>query len=58
MTRKLFPLGLAAKLLHIEKTPGLFCDGYFLTPDGLPLDTASLDKSLRAMVKVAARKPN
>jgi protein-disulfide isomerase len=48
---------LAAKLLHIDKTPGLFYDGYFLTPDGLPLDTASFDKSLRAMVKVAGPKP-
>ena len=43
---------LAAKLLQIEKTPGLFYDGYFMTPDGLPLDAAAFDKSLRAMLKV------
>lgn len=48
---------LAAKLLRIEKTPGLFYNGYFMTPDGLPQDIVSFDKSLRAMLNVAPAQP-
>jgi protein-disulfide isomerase len=42
---------LAGQLLGVTLTPGLFYNGYFMTPEGLPLDTAAFDKSLRAMLK-------
>jgi len=42
---------LAAKLLRVEKTPGLFYNGYFMTPDGMPFDVVTFDKSLRAMLE-------
>jgi protein-disulfide isomerase len=42
---------LAGQLLDITLTPGLFYNGYFMTPEGLPVDTVAFDKSLRAMLK-------
>jgi protein-disulfide isomerase len=42
---------IAGRLLGIARTPGLFYNGYFLTPNGIPLDLASFDKSLRAMLQ-------
>ncbi len=42
---------LAGRLLGVTRTPGLFFNGYFMTPDGMPLDIAAFDKSLRAMLK-------
>jgi len=42
---------LAGKLLGINFTPGLFYNGYFLTPDGIPQDLDAFDKSLRAMLQ-------
>lgn len=42
---------IAGRLLGITRTPGLFYNGYFMTPDGVPLDLAGFDKSLRAMLK-------
>ena len=42
---------IAGKLMGVKITPGVFIDGYFLTPAGIPSDTAGFDKSLRAMVK-------
>jgi protein-disulfide isomerase len=43
---------IAAKLMGVTRTPGLFIDGYFLTPAGIPTDAAGFDKSLRAMIKL------
>ncbi len=43
---------IAGKLMGVTITPGVFIDGYFLTPAGIPSDTAGFDKSLRAMIKV------
>ena len=42
---------LAGQLLGVVRTPGLFYNGYFMTPEGLPVNTATFDKSLRAMLK-------
>lgn len=42
---------LAGRLMGVSATPGLFFNGYFLTPDGIPLDLAGFEKSLRAMVR-------
>jgi hypothetical protein len=42
---------IAGRLLGVARTPGLFYNGYFLTPNGIPLDLASFDKSLRAMLQ-------
>jgi protein-disulfide isomerase len=42
---------LAGHLLGVQVTPGLFFNGYFLTPAGLPLDRKAFDASLRAMLK-------
>ncbi|TAL33673.1 MAG: hypothetical protein EPN97_09095 [Alphaproteobacteria bacterium] len=42
---------LAGRLLGITRTPGLFYNGYFMTPEGMPLDLAAFDKSLRTMIK-------
>lgn len=42
---------LAGRLLGVTQTPGLFYNGYFMTPNGVPLDLASFDKSLRAMLQ-------
>jgi protein-disulfide isomerase len=42
---------VAGQLLGVTVTPGLFHNGYFLTPEGLPLDHAGFDKSLRAMLQ-------
>jgi protein-disulfide isomerase len=42
---------IAGRLLGITRTPGLFYDGYFMTPNGIPRDLAAFDKSLRAMLQ-------
>ncbi len=42
---------LAGRLLGVTQTPGLFYQGYFMTPNGLPLDLASFEKSLRTMLQ-------
>jgi protein-disulfide isomerase len=42
---------IAGGLMGVRLTPGLFIDGYFLTPGGIPTDAAGFEKSLRAMVK-------
>jgi len=42
---------LAGHLLGVTKTPGLFYNGYFLTPEGLPADRKAFDASLRSMLK-------
>jgi protein-disulfide isomerase len=42
---------IAGRLLGVTRTPGLFYNGYFMTPNGLPLDLASFDKSLRAILQ-------
>jgi protein-disulfide isomerase len=42
---------LAGRLLGVTRTPGLFFNGYFMTPDGIPLDLKAFDASLRAMLK-------
>lgn len=42
---------MAGKLLGVITTPGLFYNGYFLTPGGLPSDLKAFDASLRAMLK-------
>jgi protein-disulfide isomerase len=44
---------LAARLIGVEFTPGVFFDGYFLTPKGVPLDTKAFEKSLLIMVQQA-----
>jgi protein-disulfide isomerase len=41
---------MAGNLMGVKVTPGLFHNGYFLTPGGMPADTAAFDKSLRAMI--------
>jgi protein-disulfide isomerase len=41
---------MAGKLLGVTRTPGLFYNGYFLTPDGIPRDLKAFDKSLREML--------
>jgi protein-disulfide isomerase len=41
---------MAGKLLGITRTPGLFHNGYFLTPNGIPQDLKAFDKSLREMI--------
>ena len=41
---------MAGKLLGITRTPGLFYNGYFLTPNGIPMDMKAFDKSLREML--------
>jgi protein-disulfide isomerase len=42
---------LAGQLLGVTVTPGLFYNGYYMTPEGLPRDTAAFEKSLRAMLQ-------
>jgi len=42
---------MAGRLMGVTRTPGLFHNGYFLTPDGVPRDLAAFDRSLRAMVQ-------
>lgn len=42
---------MAGKLLGITRTPGLFHNGYFMTPDGIPRDMNAFDKSLRDMLQ-------
>jgi protein-disulfide isomerase len=42
---------LAGRLLGITRTPGLFYNGYFITPEGLPFDLKAFDASLRAMLQ-------
>lgn len=44
---------LAGHLLGVRFTPGIFFDGYFLTPKGLPVDTEAFEVSLRTMVQQA-----
>lgn len=44
---------LAGRLLGVGFTPGIFFDGYFLTPNGPPVDTKGFDASLRVMVQQA-----
>ena len=41
---------MTGRLLGITKTPGLFYNGYFLTPDGIPTDLAAFNRSLRTML--------
>jgi protein-disulfide isomerase len=41
---------IGGKLMGIRKTPGLFFNGYFLTPDGIPVDLAAFDRELRSMI--------
>ena len=41
---------LAGQLLGVFKTPGLFVDGYFLTPAGMPMNSKAFDASIRAML--------
>lgn len=41
---------MAGKLLGVTRTPGLFHNGYFLTPAGIPTDLKAFDKSLREMI--------
>ena len=41
---------IAGRLMGVTKTPGLFYNGYFLTPDGIPVDANGFDRSLRSMV--------
>lgn len=41
---------MAGKLLGVTRTPGLFYNGYFLTPNGIPQDVKAFDKSLREML--------
>ena len=43
----------AGRLLGVTRTPGLFYNGYFMTPDGIPLDLKAFDKSLRKMLAKA-----
>lgn len=42
---------MAGKLLGVTRTPGLFYNGYFMTPDGIPKDMKSFNKSLRDMLQ-------
>lgn len=42
---------IAGRLLGITRTPGLFYNGYFMTPNGIPTDFKAFDKSLRAMLQ-------
>jgi protein-disulfide isomerase len=42
---------IAGRLLGVTQTPGLFYNGYFLTPNGIPFDRAGFDKALRAMLQ-------
>ncbi len=44
---------IAGQLMGVASTPGLFVDGYFLTPDGMPSDAAGFEKSLRDMIAKA-----
>ncbi|NOT41210.1 MAG: thioredoxin domain-containing protein [Alphaproteobacteria bacterium] len=44
---------LAGQLLGITRTPAMFHNGYFMTPQGLPQDLPAFDKSLRTMLKPA-----
>jgi protein-disulfide isomerase len=44
---------MAGNLLGVTRTPALFYKGYFMTPNGIPTDTAAFDKSLRAMLERA-----
>lgn len=42
---------MAGRLLGVARTPGMFFNGYFMTPEGIPQDLKAFDKSLRAMLK-------
>lgn len=42
---------LSGRILGVTRTPGLFFNGYFMTPEGIPLDLKAFDASLRAMLK-------
>lgn len=42
---------MAGQLLGVTRTPGLFYNGYFMTAQGVPADSAGFDKSLREMLK-------
>ena len=42
---------MAGRMLGVVRTPGLFYNGYFMTPEGIPQDLKAFDKSLRAMLK-------
>ncbi|MDE2229565.1 MAG: thioredoxin domain-containing protein [Alphaproteobacteria bacterium] len=44
---------LAGRLLGVTRTPGLFYNGYFLTPTGLPANIKGLEMSLRKMLQTA-----
>lgn len=41
---------MAGQLLGVRNTPGLFFDGFYLTPGGLPADVAGFEAQLRAAV--------
>jgi len=41
---------LAGKLLGVKHTPGIFFEGYFLTPDGIPKDLVKFEDALHALV--------
>lgn len=43
---------LAGKLLGVKMTPAVFYQGYFMTPEGLPLNTLGFDNALRTMLKL------
>lgn len=42
---------LAGNLLGVAITPGLFYQGHFLTPQGMPQDGKAFDAALRAMLQ-------
>ena len=44
---------LAGHLLGVKMTPGLFFNGYFLTPNGVPTNLPAFNKSLRDMLQHA-----
>lgn len=46
---------LAAKLTGIRATPGLFHDGYFLTPNGMPQNLKEFEGILRNIVEKSQR---
>ena len=41
---------VAGQLMGVKGTPGLFINGYFLTPGGLPTDTKAFARALNDMV--------
>lgn len=43
---------IAGQLLGVRVTPGLFYNGYLLTPNGMPNDRDAFEKSLRKMLQL------